>query len=313
MGGHQVGEYAVEARALTKRFGNFTAVDAVSFEVRPGEIFAFLGPNGCGKSTTIRMLCGIIRPTSGIGRVLGHDLDREGAQLRHQLGYMSQKFSLYEELTARENLDFYAGVYGVQGAHYRRRLAVVLELTGLTALAERRAGQLSTGWRQRLALGCAILHEPQVLFLDEPTAGVDALSRRRFWDLIYQLASEGVTIFVTTHYMDEAEYADRVSLMRAGALIAVDSPARLKERLPTGTLWEIETDQPLAAIGVLMALPGVAEVTLHGTLLHVRALDRLTEPPLRSVLQEAGHRVGRVEPIPAALEDVFIALVGEPV
>jgi ABC-2 type transport system ATP-binding protein len=302
--------YAVEARALTKRFGVFTAVDHVSFQVERGEIFAFLGPNGSGKSTTIRMLCGILTPTSGEGHVLGFSVAREGEQIRRRLGYMSQKFALYDDLTVRENLAFYAGVYGVPRHAAAARLAEVLALIGLHDQAAARASALSTGWRQRLALGCAILHRPPVLFLDEPTAGVDPLARRRFWDLIYALAAEGVTIFITTHYMDEAEQADRVSLMRAGRLIAVDSPAGLKARVPAGTLWEVEAADPLAAVAALQDAPGVAEVTLHGTLLHVRT-ERVSEPRLiGETLQAAGLAAGRIAPIPASLEDVFIAMTG---
>ena len=222
---------------------------------------------------------------------------------------MSQKFALYEDLTVRENLAFYAGIYGV-GRRTAARIAEVLALIGLTDHQAGLAGALSTGWRQRLALGCAILHHPRVLFLDEPTAGVDPLARRQFWDLIYTLAADGVTVFVTTHYMDEAEHADRISLMRAGRLIAVDDPTALKARVPAGTLWEVETDAPLAATAPLSALAGVVEVTLHGALLHVRTDGRPVAADLSGALRAAGLEARRVEPIDATLEDVFIALAG---
>jgi ABC-2 type transport system ATP-binding protein len=299
----------VEASDLTKRFGNVAAVDGVSFAVHQGEIFAFLGANGSGKTTTIRMLCGLLIPTGGSGRVLGLDIAREGDRIRRQLGYMSQKFALYEDLTVRENLAFYAGIYGV-GRRAATRIAEVLALIDLTDHAADLTAALSTGWRQRLALGCAILHHPRVLFLDEPTAGVDPLARRQFWDLIYALAAEGVTVFVTTHYMDEAEQADRISLMRAGRLIAVDTPDGLKAQVPAGTLWEIDVDQPLTALTALQALPEVVEVTLHGVLLHVRTDGRPTDADLTATLDAAGLPPRAVQSIPATLEDVFIALAG---
>jgi ABC-2 type transport system ATP-binding protein len=302
--------FAVEARELTKRFGDFTAVDGVTFAVPTGEIFAFLGANGSGKTTTIRMLCGILAPTSGEGRVLGYDVGREGGAIRRQLGYMSQKFALYEDLTVRENLEFYAGVYGLAPAVTAARLDEALALIGLTAQVDARTADLSTGWRQRLALGCAILHRPRVLFLDEPTAGVDPLARRQFWDLIYALAADGVTVFVTTHYMDEAEHADRISLMRAGRLIAVDSPTGLRERLPAGTLWEVEAADPLAALAALREASGVLEVTLHGALLHVRTDGGPDAAALAGRLASARLASARIEPIAPTLEDVFIALSG---
>jgi ABC-2 type transport system ATP-binding protein len=298
----------VEARALTRRFGDFTAVDRVSFTVTAGEIFAFLGSNGSGKTTTIRMLCGILEPTDGEGRVLGLDVRREGSRIRRQLGYMSQKFALYEDLTVAENLTFYAGVYGVGGRALRARLAEVLDLIELARQSHERVAGLATGWRQRLALGCAILHQPSVLFLDEPTAGVDPVARRRFWDLIYRLVGEGVTIFVTTHYMDEAEHADRVSMMRAGRLIAVDRPGALKAMIASGTLWEVTTAHPLMALPVLSAVAGVAEATLHGSALHVRTSVPLAANDLERALLAAGQSVSQIEAIPATLEDVFIAL-----
>jgi ABC-2 type transport system ATP-binding protein len=252
-----------------------------------------------------------LTPTSGEGHVLGFSISNHGEQIRRRLGYMSQKFALYDDLTVGENLAFYAGVYGVPARETRERLAEVLALIGLAERTGSRASTLSTGWRQRLALGCAILHRPAVLFLDEPTAGVDPLARRLFWDLIYTLAGEGVTIFITTHYMDEAEQADRVSLMRAGRLIAVDSPAGLKALVPAGTLWEVAATDPLAAVAALEIAPGVTDVTLHGALLHVRTA-RVAEPALLDErLRAAGLTATRIAPISASLEDVFIAMTGD--
>src|SRR6266851_5827176 len=222
---------AVSAHDLTKVYGDLTAVDHLSLEVREGEVFAFLGPNGSGKTTTIRMLCGIITPTSGEGHVLGFDITTQSESIKARIGYMSQRFALYEDLTVRENLNFYAGIYQVHGS---RRSARVQELIGMAGLLGREgqlAGQLSGGWKQRLALGCAIIHEPPILFLDEPTSGVDPIARRNFWDLIYQLSESGHTIFVSTHYMDEAEYCHRIALMYRGRVIALGTPAELKEHL----------------------------------------------------------------------------------
>lgn len=300
---------AVEARDLTKVFGDMVAVDRVSFAVEPGEIFAFLGPNGSGKSTTIRMLCGILTPSAGEGWVLGLSIAHQSEAIRQHLGYMSQRFALYDDLTARENLRFYSGAYGVARHRLPTRLDEVLEITGLTTAADAPAGALATGWRQRLALGCAILHQPRVLFLDEPTAGVDPLARRRFWDLIYTLAGTGVTVFVTTHAMDEAEQADRVSLMRAGRLIAIDTPAGLRARVAAGTLWEVETATPLAAVAALLGRPGVADVTLHGVVLHMRTTAPLASDGAAALLRSAGVEPVALAAIPASLEDVFIALI----
>jgi ABC-2 type transport system ATP-binding protein len=222
---------AVEVEGLVKRFGSFTAVDGISFSVPRGEIFCFLGPNGAGKSTTIRMLCGILAPTAGRGAVAGLDIVRESERIKTRIGYMSQRFSLYEDLTVAENIEFYAGIYGVEPRRLAERRRWILAMANLEKRADSLTRELSTGWRQRLALGCAVVHEPQILFLDEPTSGVDPLSRRNFWDLIYTVAGEGVTVFVTTHYMDEAEHCDRLGMIYGGRLVALGSPRELKAAL----------------------------------------------------------------------------------
>lgn len=304
--------YAVEATSLTKRFGEFTAVDAISLQVERGEIFAFLGPNGCGKTTTIRMLCGIITPTSGSGRVAGFDIVAEGDRVKDNIGYMSQKFSLYEDLTVRENLEFYAGVYQVPTVERSRRIAELIGIAGLEGREGELAGNLSGGWRQRLALGCSIVHQPPILFLDEPTAGVDPVSRRRFWDMIYDLSERGVTVFVTTHYMDEAEHAHRVSLMLAGKIIACASPDALKAASRPGSLLEVKCEPLLAALEFLPGVPGVKEVAVYGSLLHVVVEPSEDRPAiLRRALESRGIVVDRIEPIQPSLEDVFIGAVGQ--
>ena len=224
----QTSEYAVAVENLEKRFGDFQAVNKVSFQVKRGEIFGFLGPNGAGKSTTIRMLCGILAPTAGKATVIGFDVFREAEQIKSHIGYMSQKFSLYEDLTVEENIDFYSGIYRIPKEDKKTRKDWVIKMSGLEEHRNSLTAILPGGWRQRLALGCALLHKPPVIFLDEPTSGLDPISRRNFWDLIYQLAAEGVTVFVTTHYMDEAEYCDRVSIMVDGRIEAMDTPKKLK-------------------------------------------------------------------------------------
>ena len=231
--------WAVEVENLVKRFGDFTAVDDVSFRVRRGEIFGFLGPNGAGKSTAIRVLCGLLRPTSGLARVGGIDVSRDPETVRQNIGYMSQKFSLYDDLTVEENLDFFGGVYGVPESRKREREDFVLRMAGLEDRRTTMTKLLAGGWKQRLALGCAILHEPPILFLDEPTSGVDPIARREFWDLIYQLSETGHTVFVTTHYMDEAEYCHRLALMYKGKIVALDTPAALKQAAGKASMEEV--------------------------------------------------------------------------
>jgi len=299
---------AVEARELTKMYGDLVAVDRLSLDVNEGEVFAFLGPNGSGKTTTIRMLCGIISPTSGHGRVLGFDVATQSEAIKARIGYMSQRFALYEDLTVRENLEFYAGVYQVSGARRTTRVLDLIAMAGLTGRERQLAGQLSGGWKQRLALGCAIVHEPPLLFLDEPTAGVDPVSRRSFWTLIYGLARSGVTIFLTTHYIDEAEHVDRVALMLNGRVVALAPPRRLREEGLSGTLLEVEAEPAVDALELLPSVPGVREVTLYGTLLHV-LVDDVAAVDLASMLRARGIAVHDVRPIKPTLEDVFVSRI----
>ncbi len=302
--------YAVEVEGLTRRFGDFVAVDHISFRIRRGEVFGFLGPNGAGKTTTIRMLCGILSPSEGTARILGIDVARYPDRVKQHIGYMSQRFSLYEDLTVRENLEFYAGVYQVPRRERKRRVRELIEMAGLTGRERELAGHLSGGVRQRLALGCAILHRPPILFLDEPTSGVDPTSRRRFWDMIYGLAEEGVTVMVTTHYMDEAERCHTVGLIHQGRLVALGSPDDLKETRMRGQILEIDCEPSMAAIDVLMPLPEVQEVALYGLLLHVTVADAAAAiGPIRAALSAAGITVRSLEQVSPTLEDVFISLV----
>ena len=295
----------IQTNGLTKYFGDFCAVDGVTFEVRPGEVLGYLGPNGSGKTTTIRMLLGLLLPTGGSAQVLGYDILRDSEAIRERVGYMSQKFALYDELTAWENLEFYAGVYGVRDqAHLEETLARL----GLGDLKGEWAGDLPVGWRQRLALATAIVHRPQLLFLDEPTSGVDPTARRDFWDLIYEFVSEGVTAFVTTHYMDEAEYCGRVGIMSAGRLLAMGTPSELKKEALPGSAWDIVAEPLLPALGILEKTPGVLRAGLAGD--HLRAV---TEPGIRKAdLQRALEALGRdniqITRTEPTLEDVFLAL-----
>ena len=296
---------------LTKRFGDFTAVDAVSFDVAPGEVFGFLGPNGAGKTTTIKMLAGLLPPTSGRGSVAGFDLATQTAEVKRRLGYMSQLFSLYGDLTVEENITFFSGLYGVSGTRAPLRRDWVLEMAGLGDHRRRLTHDLPLGWKQRLALGCAVLHEPPVLFLDEPTSGVDPISRRSFWDLIYTLAAQGTTVLVSTHYMEEAEYCHRLALMNRGRLIALDTPRRLHETMRRPVLEIRSGDGPRAA-AALAAQTGVVEAGLFGR--HVHAIVRDAEEARRTVpeaLAAAGVALYGIEVVSPSLEDVFIALVKE--
>ncbi|MFI5337306.1 MAG: ABC transporter ATP-binding protein [Opitutales bacterium] len=303
-------EAIVEVRNLEKRFGPFQAVAGISFAVRRGEIFGFLGPNGAGKSTTIRMLCGLLTPTAGTGRVAGFDIVRDTEKIKTRIGYMSQKFSLYDELTVEENIDFYSGIYCLPRDKKAARKDWVLTMAGLRDHRRARTAELSGGWKQRLALGCAVLHEPPILFLDEPTSGVDPNSRRQFWDLIYSLSEQGVTVFVTTHYMEESEYCDRLGIIYRGELIALGTPRELKtEHMPEAVL-ELECDRPADAMLVLERLPEVKEVALFGKGLHVVAADpAAAEPAIRAALAAGGYRATRLERITPTLEDVFVSLI----
>jgi ABC-2 type transport system ATP-binding protein len=303
-------DLAVKVENLERRFGDFVAVDRVSFAVPRGEIFGFLGPNGAGKSTTIRMLTGLLTPTGGTGRVGGYDIRKEGEAIKGIIGYMSQKFSLYEDLTVEENLDFYGGIYRIPGEKKAARKAWALQMAGLIGREGSLTRELAGGWRQRLALGAAILHEPRILFLDEPTSGVDPISRRNFWDLIRTLAHQGVTIFVTTHYMDEAEYCDRLALIYRGRLIALGTPEQLKrEHMPEDVL-EVAVDRPVEALEVLARVPAAREAALFGALLHVVVADAATDlAAVRGELERAGLTVARIEKILPSLEDVFVSLI----
>jgi ABC-2 type transport system ATP-binding protein len=305
------GEPIIEVRGLGRRFGDHVAVDDVTFSVDEGEVFGFLGPNGSGKSTTIRMLCGILTPSAGEGRVLGYDIATEGERIKQSIGYMSQRFALYEDLSVRENLEFYAGVYEVPARERRARIEELIALAGLTGREGQLSGQLSGGWKQRLALGCAIAHRPRLLFLDEPTAGVDPVSRRTFWTMIHGLANEGVTIFVTTHYLDEAEHANRIAMIHNGVLRALASPAELKRTSLQGTLVNVVTDAPFEAVQALEGQPGLRDVSLHGTDVHVLLdLDALSGDDIVERLRRANIGVASVRQIEPTLEDVFISLIG---
>ncbi|HEX7152128.1 MAG TPA: ABC transporter ATP-binding protein [Thermoanaerobaculia bacterium] len=302
--------HAVVLEKLEKRFGDFVAVNGITLEVERGEIFGFLGPNGAGKSTTIRMLCGIITPTAGRGVVAGYDVRTEPEKIKASIGYMSQKFSLYGDLTVEENIDFYGGIYGLDRERLRERKEQVLDLARLREQRHLRTATLPAGWKQRLSLGCAILHEPPIVFLDEPTSGVDPISRRDFWELIYKLADDGVTVFVTTHYMEEAEYCQRLALIYRGTLIALGTPNELKTRYMTDAVIEVVSDRPTEALEVVAGVEGVGDTALFG-----RGVHAVTADPERAVsaietrLRGAGFAVERVRRIVPSLEDVFVSLI----
>jgi ABC-2 type transport system ATP-binding protein len=304
--------HAVEAVELTKKFGDFTAVDRVSFTIRRGEIFGFLGPNGAGKTTTIRMLLGLLRPTSGQAQVLGFDIVKQTDEVKKRIGYMSQRFSLYNDLTVEENLNFYGRTYGVKNQQLRERKAYILGMAGLEGRERELTKNLSGGWKQRLALGTAIIHEPEMVFLDEPTAGVDPISRRAFWDLLYELADGGTTIFVTTHYMDEAEHCQRLAFIHGGRIVACGSPRDIKENVMEGQVLEIDCDQPEAAILALRQLDLFDEVALYGALIHVIAEHGENhKPTILKTLQDEGIKVESVDLIAPSLEDVFVSSLKE--
>ena len=303
---------AVEVEGLTRRFGTFTAVDDVNFRVQKGEIFGFLGPNGAGKSTTIRMLCGLLAPSSGSGWVGGYDIGTEAEQIKKNIGYMSQKFSLYEDLTVEENIDFYGGIYGLRSKRLEERKVWALTMAGLTEHRKRLTRILSGGWKQRLALACAILHEPPIIFLDEPTSGVDPISRRRFWDLIYNMADQGITVFVTTHYMEEAEYCDRIALIYNGKMIAIGSPMELKTRFMHDEIIDLRCVNPQALIEPLEALSEVRDVTVFGAGLHIVTSDaKRAKGVIKKCLDELNIKEVSVETIFPNMEDVFISLIEE--
>jgi ABC-2 type transport system ATP-binding protein len=300
---------AIDVRGLTRRFGAFVAVDNVSFDVRRGEIFGFLGSNGAGKSTTIRMLCGLLRPTSGTALVGGIDVARDPEGVKQRIGYMSQRFSLYELLTVDQNIRFFGGVYGLDAARLAARRDFVLEMAGLCGREDTLARDLAGGWRQRLALGCAVLHEPAILFLDEPTGGVDPLSRRQFWRLIDALSAAEVTVLVTTHYLDEAERCHRVALIHAGKLATIGTPTEVKQIFATRPILEIRSRDPVAVMRALDAMPEVEKTSLFGTAVHavLRAVSSRTA--VESRLRAAGFDVSSVEQVSPSLEDVFLDVV----
>jgi ABC-2 type transport system ATP-binding protein len=300
---------AVIVEDLTRRFGAFTAVDHVSFDVARGEVFGFLGPNGAGKTTTIRILAGLLKPTSGHGTVAGFDITRETEQIKQSIGYMSQLFSLYGDLTVEENIRFFSGIYDVPRARRGERRDWVLEMARLTGEQKRLTAELSLGYKQRLALGCAVLHEPPILFLDEPTSGVDPISRRSFWDLIYLLAGGGTTVFVTTHYMEEAEYCNRLALMNRGRLIALDTPANLRTGMRE-PLIEILTGAGARAVEALAAIPEVIEAGMFGRAVHAILRDLESgEGAVRAALASRSIPFDSITRITPSLEDVFVSRI----
>ncbi len=303
-------EVSIDVRDLTKVFGRFVAVDHVSFSVKRGDIFGFLGANGAGKSTTIRMLCGLLSPTSGAASVGGFDVGREPDRVKARIGYMSQKFSLYDDLTVEENIEFFGGVYGVSGGRLRAKLPGMLEMAGLKGRERSLARELSVGWKQRLALGCALLHEPEIVFLDEPTGGVDPVSRRSFWELINRLSGEGVTVFVTTHYLDEAEYCNDIRLIHAGRIVAAGSPGELKRTTIRNPILEVEADRVVDAMELLQGEDWVIETSIFGAYLHVSVADEAEgRARVKAVLAAAGIDVRRMDRIMPSLEDVFISRI----
>lgn len=303
---------AVVVTDLTRRFGSFVAVNSVSFDVPKGEIFGFLGPNGAGKSTTIRMLCGLLEPTEGDGQVAGYDIRKEPEAIKRHIGYMSQKFSLYEDLTVEENLNFYGGIYGIDGMLLKRKKAWAMDMAGLAGHRKSLTSILSGGVKQRLALACALMHEPPIIFLDEPTSGVDPISRRRFWELIYGMAEKGVTVFVTTHYMEEAEYCDRVALIYGGNMIAMGTPMELKTRHMKEKILSLSCARPQDIVEDIAGLPEVRDAALFGAGLHIVVEDaEKGERAVRIRLDSLGVSYQKLEPVSPTMEDVFISLIEE--
>ena len=304
---------AITVNELTRVFGDFVAVDHVSFDVRKGEIFGFLGSNGAGKSTTIRMLCGLLAPTSGTARVGDVDVGRDPEGVKRRIGYMSQRFSLYEQLTVDQNIRFFGGIYGLSGDRFEKRRAFVMDMAGLYGRENTKASDLAGGWRQRLALGCAILHEPPIVFLDEPTGGVDPVSRRQFWTLIDQLAETGITVLVTTHYLDEAEHCHRIAIIHAGRLAALGSTTELKQVFAGRTILEVQSDDPVQAMRALDGMDDVEKTSVFGTAVHavMRHGAGVDAGTLGTRLAQVGLQARRVEPVEPSLEDVFLEVVSE--
>ena len=299
---------AVAVEGLRRTFGDFVAVDNLSLSVGKGEVFGFLGPNGAGKSTTIKMLCGLLLPSGGRGTVGGFDIIRESEEIKKKIGYMSQKFSLYDDLSVEQNIDFFSGIYGVAASRKRERKEWVLEMAGLRDRRGALTRTLPGGYKQRLALGCAILHEPPIIFLDEPTSGVDPISRRNFWDLIYAMSQAGVTVFVTTHYMDEAEYCDRLALIYRGRIIAEGSSDEMKSRYMKRQVLEIDVDRTVDALDII-SRTGI-DTAIFGSVLHAIVADAgVAVPHLKKLLKDEGIAVKKVEAILPSLEDVFVTLI----
>jgi ABC-2 type transport system ATP-binding protein len=302
-------ETSVHVESLTKRFGTFTAVDNVSFDIRAGEIWGFLGPNGAGKSTTIRILCGVLEPTAGIANVLGYDVARDPESVKLRIGYMSQGSSLWNDLTVEEHLRFYAGMFDLRGNAQSQAVHEWLERVGLKDRRAELAGALPGGFRKRLALACTLLHRPKMLFLDEPTAGVDPVSRREFWDLIVGFADEGTTVMVSTHYMDEAEHCNQLAFIFGGKVIARGTPDELKRSSNVGTTVEVDSSDAIAALDALDGAPFVLSAALYGASLHVTLRNTAAVDTLRDTLAAKNVAVAGVQPVVPSLEDVFAALV----
>ncbi|MBZ0204663.1 MAG: ABC transporter ATP-binding protein [Ignavibacteria bacterium] len=308
---------SIEVKDLTKKFGKFTSVDSISFDVKQGEVFGFLGANGAGKSTTIKMLCGILEPTAGDALVGGFSIKKDPDNVKRNIGYMSQKFSLYSDLTVEENINFFGSIYGLKGDKLSKRKKWVLNTAGLEERTDSLTGTLSTGFKQRLALGCAVIHEPKIVFLDEPTGGVDPISRKNFWDLINDLSSEGITVFVTTHYLDEAEFCNRIIMIDAGRLIAAGSPAELKSKYMIHPIVEAECDHSDRAIKILEQTDFIKSTAYFGEYIHITLKtneigSRDIEPYIEKIrlrLEENGIKVDRIGQIAASLEDVFVNLL----
>ena len=301
---------AIDVRELSRKFGTFTAVDRVSFQVKKGEVFGFLGANGAGKSTTIRMLCGLLTPTSGTALVGGIDVGEDPEGVKRTIGYMSQKFSLYEALTVDQNIAFFGGVYGLAGTRFAERREFVLDMAGLRGREKTLTKSLSGGWRQRLALGCAVLHEPPIVFLDEPTGGVDPVSRRQFWDLIGALAERGVTVLVTTHYLDEAEHCHRLAIIHRGQMVALGSASELKSVFADRPILEVQSTRPVETMAALERLPDVEKTSIFGTSVHaVLRHASVDAAVVRAALESQGLPVTAVNPVTPSLEDVFLDVV----
>lgn len=300
----------VSVKDLEKRFGSFTAVNKISFEVKRGEIFGFLGPNGAGKSTTIRMLCGIISPTSGIGQVGGYDINREQESIKQNIGYMSQKFSLYDDLTVEENINFYSGIYTIPKKEKNSRKEEIIKLAGIGEFRRNLTKVLSGGWKQRLALGCAIIHKPDIIFLDEPTSGVDPITRKNFWSIIKDMAKRGITVFVTTHYMDEAEHCDRMTFIYKGNIIAMGTPEEMKTKFMKDDILAISVPDAEEWLHKLMSLEDIIEAAMFGVRIHVVVKDAAAaRPAVEKFFREAGLKEYSVEKIRPSLEDVFVSLI----